>query len=111
MLVDNDISTIVFGKSRLTVEVLTRHLKERVKDPFGNAGRVRGYRGGYLPTLRREIERGLRKGEIRAVVSTNALELGIDIGQLMHACSAAIPVRLPAHGRRQAVPGGERIQR
>lgn len=82
MLVDNDISTIVFGKSRLTVEVLTRHLKERVKDPLGNAGRVRGYRGGYLPSLRREIERGLRKGDIRAVVSTNALELGIDIGQL-----------------------------
>ena len=82
MLVDNDISTIVFGKSRLTVEVMTRHLKERVKDPLGNAGRVRGYRGGYLPTLRREIERGLRHGDIRAVVSTNALELGIDIGQL-----------------------------
>ncbi len=82
MLVDNDISTIVFGKSRLTVEVLTRHLKERVKDPLGNAGRVRGYRGGYLPTLRREIEKGLRRGDIRAVVSTNALELGIDIGQL-----------------------------
>ena len=82
MLVDNDISTIVFGKSRLTVEVMTRHLKERVKDPLGNAGRVRGYRGGYLPTLRREIERGLRRGDIRAVVSTNALELGIDIGQL-----------------------------
>ena len=73
MLVDNDIPTIVFGKSRLTVEVLTRHLKERVKDPLGNAGRVRGYRGGYLPTLRREIERGLRRGDIRAVVSTNAL--------------------------------------
>lgn len=82
MLVDNDIPTIVFGKSRLTVEVLTRHLKERVRDPLGNAGRVRGYRGGYLPTLRREIERGLRRGDIRAVVSTNALELGIDIGQL-----------------------------
>ncbi len=82
MLVDNDISTIVFGKSRLTVEVITRHLKERIKDPLGNAGRVRGYRGGYLPTLRREIEKGLRKGDIRAVVSTNALELGIDIGQL-----------------------------
>lgn len=82
MLVDNDIPTIVFGKSRLTVEVLTRHLKERVKDPLGNAGRVRGYRGGYLPTQRREIEQGLRRGSIRAVVSTNALELGIDIGQL-----------------------------
>lgn len=82
MLVDNDIPTIVFGKSRLTVEVLTRHLKERVRDPLGNAGRVRGYRGGYLPSLRREIERGLRRGDIRAVVSTNALELGIDIGQL-----------------------------
>ena len=82
MLVDNDISAIVFGKSRLTVEVLTRRLKERVRDPLGNAGRVRGYRGGYLPTLRREIERGLRRGEIRAVVSTNALELGVDIGQL-----------------------------
>lgn len=82
MLVDNDISTIVFGRSRLTVEVLTRHLKERVRDPLGNAGRVRGYRSGYLPSLRREIERGLRRGDIRAVVSTNALELGIDIGQL-----------------------------
>ena len=81
-LVQNDISTIVFGKSRLTVEVLTRHLKDIVRDPLGEAGRVRGYRGGYLPSQRREIERGLRSGAIRAVVSTNALELGIDIGQL-----------------------------
>lgn len=82
MLVRNDIPVIVFGKSRLTVEVLTRHLKDIVRDPRGEAGKVRGYRGGYLPSQRREIERGLRKGEIRAVVSTNALELGIDIGQL-----------------------------
>ena len=73
---------IVFARSRLTVEVLTRYLKDMVRDPLGNAGKVRGYRGGYLPTQRREIERELRAGNIMSVVSTNALELGIDIGQL-----------------------------
>lgn len=82
MLVKNNVQTIVFGKSRLQVEVLTRQLKELVRDPVGNSGRVRGYRGGYLPSERREIERGLRAGNIEAVVSTNALELGIDIGAL-----------------------------
>ncbi|MBQ8081256.1 MAG: DUF1998 domain-containing protein, partial [Clostridia bacterium] len=82
LLVKNGISTIVFGKSRLQVEVLTRQLKELVRDPIGNSGRVRGYRGGYLPSERREIEQGLRHGRIDAVVSTNALELGIDIGSL-----------------------------
>ena len=82
MLVNNGIRTIVFGKSRLQVEVLTRQLKELVKDPVGNSGRVRGYRGGYLPSERREIEKGLRAGRIDAVISTNALELGIDIGSL-----------------------------
>ena len=76
------IQNIVFARSRLTVEVLTRYLKDMVRDPLGNAGRVRGYRGGYLPTQRREIERELRAGRITSVVSTNALELGIDIGQL-----------------------------
>ena len=73
---------IVFARSRLTVEVLVRYLKDMVRDPLGNAGKVRGYRGGYLPTQRREIERELRAGHITSVVSTNALELGIDIGQL-----------------------------
>ena len=76
------IQNIVFARSRLTVEVLVRYLKDMVRDPLGNAGRVRGYRGGYLPTQRREIERELRGGRITTVVSTNALELGIDIGQL-----------------------------
>ncbi len=76
------IQNIVFGRSRLTVEVLVRYLKDMVRDPLGNAGKVRGYRGGYLPTQRREIERELRAGRITTVVSTNALELGIDIGQL-----------------------------
>lgn len=82
MLLKCGIQTITFARSRLTVEVLTRYLKDLVRDPLGNAGRVRGYRGGYLPTERREIERGLRAGKIDAVVSTNALELGIDIGAL-----------------------------
>ena len=76
------VQNIVFARSRLTVEVLVRYLKDMVRDPLGNAGRVRGYRGGYLPTQRREIERQLRAGQITTVVSTNALELGIDIGQL-----------------------------
>ncbi|MGN1021677.1 MAG: DEAD/DEAH box helicase [Aristaeellaceae bacterium] len=82
MLLRNGIQAITFARSRLTVEVLTKYLKDLVRDPLGNAGRVRGYRGGYLPTQRREIERGLRAGQIDAVVSTNALELGIDIGAL-----------------------------
>ena len=81
-LLENDVQHIVFARSRLAVEVLVRYLKDRVRDPLGNAGRVRGYRGGYLPTQRREIERELRAGRITSVVSTNALELGIDIGQL-----------------------------
>ena len=76
------VQSIVFARSRLTVEVLVRYLKDLVRDPLGNAGKVRGYRGGYLPTQRREIERELRAGKVMSVVSTNALELGIDIGQL-----------------------------
>lgn len=81
-LLRNNVSHIVFARARLTVEVLVRYLKDMVRDPLGNAGRVRGYRGGYLPTQRREIERELRAGKITSVISTNALELGIDIGQL-----------------------------
>ncbi len=81
-LLEHGVQHIVFARSRLTVEVLVRYLKDMVRDPIGNAGQVRGYRGGYLPTQRREIERELRAGHITSVVSTNALELGIDIGQL-----------------------------
>ncbi len=82
MLLLNRISTIVFAKSRVQVEVLTKRLKDQVRDPIGNSGRVRGYRGGYLPTQRREIEQGLRAGSIDTVISTTALELGVDIGSL-----------------------------
>ncbi len=77
-----DVQSIVFARSRLRVEILTTYLKEAVLHRGGDASKVRGYRGGYLPSERREIERGLREGEVMAVVSTNALELGVDIGSL-----------------------------
>lgn len=80
--IKNDIASIVFAKARLQVEVMTNRLKQLVADPLGEAGKVRGYRSGYLPSQRHEIERKLRAGEILCVISTNALELGIDIGQL-----------------------------
>ena len=76
------IQTILFATSRLQVEVLTKYLKDRYEKRLEEKGMIRGYRGGYLPLVRREIEKGLREREIRAVVSTNALELGIDIGDL-----------------------------
>ncbi|SFI32304.1 DEAD/DEAH box helicase domain-containing protein [Paenibacillus sp. UNC496MF] len=77
----NKIQTIVFARSRVRVELILSHLQELVKNELA-AKSIRGYRGGYLPQQRREIERGLRDGEILGVVSTNALELGVDIGQL-----------------------------
>jgi len=57
-------------------------LKDRFEKNLQDRGSIRGYRGGYLPEVRREIEKGLRDKEVRAVISTNALELGIDIGDL-----------------------------
>ncbi len=73
---DAGLQTIVFGRSRLTTELLLTYIREKTTQT------VRGYRGGYLPHERRAIEAALRSGEVRAVVATNALELGIDIGQL-----------------------------
>jgi DEAD/DEAH box helicase domain-containing protein len=76
------IQLIIFARSRLNVEILVTYIKEVAKQLKINPAKVRGYRGGYLPNERRQIERGLRDGSIQVVVSTNALELGIDIGQL-----------------------------
>jgi DEAD/DEAH box helicase domain-containing protein len=76
------LQTIVFAPSRLATEVLVTYLKEALERKPGSEGVIRGYRGGYLPLKRREIERGLREGSVLGVVSTNALELGIDIGSL-----------------------------
>ncbi|GAB4250806.1 DEAD/DEAH box helicase [Deferrisoma sp.] len=86
-----NVSTIAFVRSRLQVEILTRYLKDKFERRPDRKGWVRGYRGGYLPDLRREIERGLRDGTIRGVVATNALELGIDIGQLEAAVLTGYP--------------------
>ncbi|WP_062356500.1 DEAD/DEAH box helicase [Bacillus kwashiorkori] len=80
-LLKNKIQTIIFAKSRVRVEIILTYLQELVRSKLGPKA-IRGYRGGYLPTERREIENGLRSGEIYGVVSTNALELGVDIGQL-----------------------------
>ncbi len=74
--------TIVFCNRRTAVEVLTRYLKEAAPRLGLAEHEIRGYRGGYLPDLRREIEAGLKDGSVKVVVSTNALELGIDIGRL-----------------------------
>lgn len=82
---------IIFASSRLNVEVLTRYLKDRFERTFEDAGKIRGYRGGYLPSVRREIERGLRAGQVLGVISTNALELGIDIGALELAILSGYP--------------------
>jgi DEAD/DEAH box helicase domain-containing protein len=87
----NELQTIVFAPSRLVTEVLLTYLKEDIEKSITKEGLVRGYRGGYLPLKRREIERDLRLGKIRGVVSTNALELGIDIGSLDVAVLAGYP--------------------
>jgi Distinct helicase family with a unique C-terminal domain including a metal-binding cysteine cluster len=85
------IQTIVFCRSRLQVEVMLSYLRQDLAPRLDTAQRVRGYRSGYLPLHRREIEAGLRSGEITSVVSTNALELGIDIGSLQTAILVGYP--------------------
>src|SRR5205085_12341515 len=75
------------------------------EDVPGGPERVRGYRGGYLPGRRREIERGLRSGEVRCVVSTNALELGIDIGALDVSVMAGYPGTIAATWQRAGRAG------
>ncbi len=89
-LVRAKVPTLVFGQSRNTVERMLRYLREKVGDTVPRDAIV-GYRGGYLPTERRAIEERLRSGQILAVVATNALELGIDIGGLDAVVCAGYP--------------------
>ncbi len=82
LLILNGIQTIFFARSRNEVEIITKYLKDMMIRHNRDPEQIQGYRGGYLPNLRREIEAGLREGEILGVVATNALELGVDIGSL-----------------------------
>lgn len=100
----HNIQTILFGRSRRSVEIMLRYLREKAgaESPAARPGAspalaasapddVRGYRSGYLPRQRREIERRLREGQVRAVVATTALELGIDIGGMGASILAGYP--------------------
>jgi DEAD/DEAH box helicase domain-containing protein len=86
-----DLQTMVFANSRLHTELLLTYLQQANPHTLGKPDTIRGYRGGYLPGERREIERGLREGRIRGVVSTSALELGIDVGSLDTVVLAGYP--------------------
>jgi DEAD/DEAH box helicase domain-containing protein len=99
------LQTIVFAQSRLATEILTTYLKDDFGGPPGTDEQIRGYRGGYLPQRRREIEKGLREGTVRAVVSTNALELGIDIGALDVCVMAGYPGTIAATWQRAGRAG------
>ncbi|HYP15053.1 MAG TPA: DEAD/DEAH box helicase, partial [Bryobacteraceae bacterium] len=90
-LIQRGQQTLVFANSRLATEILLSYLKASCEQANLPAESVRGYRGGYLPRERREIEGKLRDGNIRAVVATNALELGIDIGSLDAVVMAGYP--------------------
>lgn len=86
-----DVPTIVFARSRMRVEILLTYLRKTMLKLHRNPERIAGYRGGYLPNERRAIEQGVKSGALTGVVSTNALELGIDIGQLKAAIIAGYP--------------------
>ena len=91
LAVRSGLKSILFARSRLMVEVLTKYLKDVFdKDPR-KPPRIAAYRGGYLPTERRETERALRAGNVECVVATSALELGVDIGSLDVAVLSGYP--------------------
>ncbi|MDP9147329.1 MAG: DEAD/DEAH box helicase [Acidobacteriota bacterium] len=100
-----DLQTMVFANSRLHTELMLTYLQQANPQQPGDAGTIRGYRGGYLPNERREIERGLRAGQIRAVVSTSALELGIDVGSLDTVVMAGYPGTIAATWQRAGRAG------
>jgi DEAD/DEAH box helicase domain-containing protein len=101
----HDLQTIVFANSRLHTEILLTYLQQANPHMPGKPESIRGYRGGYLPNERRGIERGLREGKIRGVVSTSALELGIDVGSLDAVVMAGYPGTIAATWQRAGRAG------
>jgi len=113
-LIARNIQTVVFGRTRRSVELILTYLQGQKPEGQGRsdtggvrgpAAAIRGYRSGYLPHQRREIEAGLRTGSVRTVVATNALELGIDIGGLGAAVLVGYPGTI-ASARQQAGRAG-----
>jgi DEAD/DEAH box helicase domain-containing protein len=103
--IERNLQTLVFANNRLATEVLVTYLKDACDRGPAGGETVRGYRGGYLPRERRGIERRLREGEIRAVVATNALELGIDIGSLDAVVMAGYPGTIASSWQRAGRAG------
>jgi DEAD/DEAH box helicase domain-containing protein len=105
-LLDEDIQTIIFGRTRRSIELLLTYLRGR--DMHGSPNRVRGYRSGYLAKERRAIEEGLRRGDVQGVVATSALELGIDIGGIDASVLIGYPGSIAAT-RQQAGRAGRKL--
>src|SRR6266478_3762070 len=101
----HELQTIVFANSRLHTELLLTYLQQANPRAPGKPETIRGYRGGYLPNERREIERGLRDTRIRGVASTSALELGIDVGSLDAVVMAGYPGTIAATWQRAGRAG------
>jgi DEAD/DEAH box helicase domain-containing protein len=101
----HDLQTMVFANSRLHTELMLTYLQQAYPQIPGKPETIRGYRGGYLPTERREIERGLRDGKIRGVVTTSAMELGIDVGSLDAVVMAGYPGTIAATWQRAGRAG------
>ena len=99
------LQTIVFSNSRLNTEILLTYLQQANPHSPGKPQAIRGYRGGYLPNERREIERGLREGKICGAVATSALELGIDLGSLDAVVMAGYPGTIAATWQRAGRAG------
>ena len=106
-LLKHDVQSVVFARTRRSVEMLLTNLQSQVTNyqlPISTS-KIRGYRSGYLPQQRREIEQGLRDGSVKTVVATNALELGIDIGGMGAAVMVGYPGTI-ASARQQAGRAG-----